>query len=85
MPAPIEIEPPRIGVDLDRDTVLGTSLKDFVGVDLIARAPQQLPAGHVAQNRRERIGDCPNDARRLLLEGQPETAVNARHHKIEPG
>ena len=46
-PTPVEIEPPGVAIDLDRDTVLGQAARTLA-VQVIARRAQQLPAGHVA-------------------------------------
>ena len=34
MPAPVKIEPPWVGIDLDRDAVLGTRRKHLLDVDV---------------------------------------------------
>ncbi len=36
VPAPIEIKPPRIGIDFDSDAVPGASLEDCFDIELIA-------------------------------------------------
>ena len=38
MPAPVKIEPPWVGIDLDRDAVLGTRRKHLLDVDVVAGA-----------------------------------------------
>ena len=83
MPAPIEIQPPWVRVDLNGNPVLGTSGEDRLDVHLIARPAQQLPSGHVAQNGGKRILHRANDALRLGLSVELEAAVDARHHEIE--
>src|SRR4051794_39380860 len=83
MPAPVEVQAPGIGVDLDRNAMLGARAQDFFDVDVIAWAPEQLPAGHVSQDRGARIGDGPHDAIGLLLSAELEPAVYARHNEVE--
>ena len=51
MPAPIQIEPPRIGVDLDGDAVLGTDGENFFHIDLVAGPAQELTPRHVAKDK----------------------------------
>ena len=41
MPTPVKIEPPWIGVDLDRNTVRGTGGKHLFNIDVVAWAAQQ--------------------------------------------
>ncbi len=40
MPAPVQIEPPRIGIDLDGDAMSGARGKDFLDIDLVAGTAQ---------------------------------------------
>ncbi|HKU52387.1 MAG TPA: hypothetical protein VJQ25_07970, partial [Nitrospira sp.] len=42
-PAPVQIEPPRDGIELDGDAVLGAGCKDLLHVHFVAGASQQLP------------------------------------------
>jgi len=42
VPAPVEVEPPRVGIDFDGDTVLGAGFQNFVDVHLISRAAGEL-------------------------------------------
>ena len=57
MPAPVEIEPPRMGIDFNRNAVLSAGSQNPVDVDLISRAALELSAGHVAENGRIGILD----------------------------
>jgi hypothetical protein len=85
MPSPIEIEAPRIGVDLDRHSVLCACLEDFSDLNLVAWASEQLPTGHVTQNRGAGIRNGAKDAVSLLLAAQLEPTVHARHDEVEGG
>src|SRR4051794_14205113 len=83
MPAPIQIEPPRIGIDLDGDAVARACLKDGFNIELISRPPQKLPAGHMSENRGVRVRHGSDDAPGLLLRIETEAAVNAGHDEVE--
>src|SRR3954454_24093639 len=61
MPAPIEIKPPRMGVDLHRNTVLGTGFQDPFHIDFVARTGEELPAGHVPENSSAGMSDGAQD------------------------
>ncbi|MGY3105314.1 hypothetical protein ACVWW7_001941 [Bradyrhizobium sp. LM6.9] len=50
MPAPIEIEPPWVGIDLDDDVMLGARAKHLLDIDFVAWPPLELPPGHVADD-----------------------------------
>src|SRR5262245_46275583 len=50
VPAPVEVEPPGMGIDLHRHAMRGTGLEDRFDIDVIARALQQPPARHMAEN-----------------------------------
>ena len=76
MPAPIEIQPPGVSVDLNGNPVLGTSGEDRLDVYFIPRPAQELPSSHVAENSGVRILHRSNDALRLGLAVQLEAAVN---------
>ena len=45
VPAPIQIEPPWMSVDLDNDVMLGAGTQHFVDVDFVAWPPLQLAPG----------------------------------------
>jgi hypothetical protein len=42
VPAPVEIKPPRLRIDLHGDAALGAGFQDFIDVDLISGAPCEL-------------------------------------------
>jgi hypothetical protein len=67
MPAPIEIKPLRVRIDLNGNPVLGTSGKDRLDVHLIAGPTQQLPPRHVAKDSGKRILHRADDALSLGL------------------
>src|SRR4051794_9725411 len=75
MPAPVEVESPRMCIDFDSDAVFRTRFEDFVDVEIITGPAQQLATGHVPDDCRLRISDRFNDTLRLLLLGQIEAAV----------
>src|ERR1051325_7300914 len=81
-PAPIEIEPPWVAVDFDRDPVLGAGSQHPLDIEIVTRAAQQLPAGHMADYGHERIGSRPDQALGLHLPIEPELAVDAADDEI---
>ena len=83
MPAPIEIKPPRVGVDLNGNPVLGTGREDRLDIHIIARPAQQLPSGHVAEDSGKRIPHRADDALRLGLAVELEAPMDACDHEIE--
>jgi hypothetical protein len=83
MPAPVEIELPRMGVDFNGNTVLSAGSQNLVDVDLISRAALELPPGHVAENSRIVILDRLEDTLGLFLFGHFEAAMNADDDKIK--
>src|SRR4051794_8181912 len=83
MPAPVKIEAPRIGVDLDGNAVLGACRKDLFNVHIVARPPKELAACHVAKNGDERMGHSAQNAFGLFLPFLSELAMDARHDEIE--
>jgi hypothetical protein len=83
VPAPIEIKPPGIGIDLNRDAVLGAGAKNALCIELVARSTQQLPPRHMSKNCRVGIGNCTKDALGLLHAVELEPAMDARHNKIK--
>ena len=82
-PAPVEIEPPRVAIDLDRDTVLGAGGQHALDIQVIARAAQQLPAGHVTNHGDEWVGSCAHEAFGLRLPIEAELPVDAADDEIE--
>jgi hypothetical protein len=59
VPAPIEIKPPWVSVDLDGDLVPGAGAQHLLDVDFVAGAPLELAAGHVTDDGGMRVGDGP--------------------------
>jgi hypothetical protein len=83
MPTPVQIQSPRIGINLNCNGVLGAGLKNLPNINIVPRPAEQLPTGHVSQYCRARVRNGPQDPIRLLLATQLESAVHARHDKIE--
>ena len=81
--AAVEVEPVRVGVDLDERAGLRRRLQHGFEVHGVTIALQQQPAGGVAQHRHERMADGSNDAIGHLLAAQAEVAMDARHHVIQ--
>ena len=73
-PAPVEIEPPGVAVDLDRDIMLGASGQHALDVQVVPRAAQQLATGHVTDHGNEWVGGCAHEAFGLRLAGRGGTA-----------
>lgn len=59
VPAPVKIEAPWIGVDLDPDAILRARLQYALDVHLVPWPTQQLPTRHVAQDGGVWICDSP--------------------------
>src|SRR3954451_15181313 len=78
VPPPVEVEPPRICVDLHRDAMLRACSKNLFDADVVARPPEQLAPRHVAEDRHEWVCDGAQDTLGLLLLVLPELAVHAR-------
>src|SRR5215207_664070 len=83
VPAPIEVEPPGIAVDLDRYPVLGACRQDPLYVELVSRPAQQLPPGQVPDHVDEGIGDGAQHPLGLRLPLHAELAVDAADDEIE--
>src|SRR5690348_16749294 len=62
VPAPVQVEPPWMRIDLDHDVVLCTGAKYLLDVDVVSWTALKLPAGHVTDDRGEGIGDRPQQA-----------------------
>jgi hypothetical protein len=45
VPPPIQVEPPRVGIDLNHDVMLGTGTQRLLDVDFVAWPPLQLAPG----------------------------------------
>src|SRR5436853_2487597 len=82
-PPPVEIEPPRVAIDLDRDTVLGAGDQHALNIQVIARAAQQLPASHVTNHGDEWVGGCAHEAFGLRLPIEAELPVDAADDEIK--
>ena len=82
-PPPIEIEPPGVAIDLDRDTVLGAGGQHALDIQVIPRAAQQLPAGHVTDHGDEWVGGCAHEAFGLRLPIEAELPVDAADDEIK--
>src|SRR4051812_34178157 len=85
VPPPVEIKPPRMGVDLDRDAMAGARFQHFLNIDVVPWPTEQLPPCHVAYDGCMWIGDRPNNALGLAFNIQSEAAVNTGNHEIETG
>src|SRR4051794_3672486 len=85
VPAPVQIEAPRIGVDLDRHTVLGASGENCLNIHLVTRSAQQLPTGQMSQDSGEGIFDRADDAPRLGHAIEFEAAVHTCNYEVEAG
>src|SRR5438270_12137679 len=82
-PPPVEIEPPRVAIDLDRDTVLGAGGQHALNIQVIARAAQQLAASHVTNHGDEWVGGCAHEAFGLHLPIEAELPVDAADYEIK--
>src|SRR5437762_323163 len=83
MPSPVEIEPPRIGVDLHGNAMLRAGRKYLLDIYLVARPPKKLTSRHMPEDRDKPILHRANDAIGLLLPVLPELAMDARHDEVE--
>ena len=83
MPAPIEIKPPRVGVNFNGNAMLGAGREHSLDVDFVPRPPQELPPGHMAQDGGVRIGDGAEDTLSLRLAIKLEASVDAGDDKVE--
>ena len=84
VPAPIQIEAPRIGVDFNRDPMFRACSKDLVNIELIPRPTQQLASHGMTKDRRVGIANCTQKALGLSSLAQTKPAVNAGYDKVEP-
>ena len=81
--APVEVEPVRIGVDLDGDAKLACAVDHRLQVGRVALAFQQDAPSRVAQNRAVGVLHRANQPLCLLLRRQVEEAVDRGHDEIE--
>jgi hypothetical protein len=84
VPAPIQVKPPGMRVDLHSHAMLDAGSQHLFDIDVISRPPQQLPPLDVAEDRGVRVGDGAEQAIRSSLAAQLEAAMNAPHDEIEP-
>src|SRR5689334_15474775 len=82
-PPPVEIEPPRVAIDLDRDAVLGAGGQHALYVQVIARPAEQLPACHVADHGDEWVRGRAHEAFGLRLPIEAELTVDAADDEIK--
>jgi hypothetical protein len=85
MPAPVQVEPPWMRIDLDHDVVLRTSTKYLLDIDFVSRSALKLASGHVTDDHREGISDGAQQALGLGLPIHFEPAMNAGDHEVESG
>ena len=83
VPAPIELEPVRVAVDLDGHAVLRASLEDGLDIDVITGAAQELPSRGVAEDCRVRVRYRSDDALCLLTPVETKPAVDAGDDKVK--
>jgi hypothetical protein len=83
VPAPIKIETPRIGIDLDCNAMSSAGREHTRDVDIVSGSPQQLPSRHMAEDGCAGIHHCANNALRLRPAVEAKAAVDARDDKIE--
>ena len=83
MPAPVEVEPPRICVDLNGDTMFRARFKNPFDIDVKARPAQELPPGHVPKDGGVGICDGADNALCLRLAIHLELPVNACDDEIK--
>ena len=83
VPAPIEIEPPGIGVNFNRNAILSAGREHTLNIEFVSRPPQELSAGHVAEYGGVRIGDRPNDALGLCIAVKFKASMDAGDDKVE--
>ena len=50
VPAPVKVKPPGIGVDFHGDAMRGAGFENPLDIDFVTRPPQQLAAGHMAED-----------------------------------
>src|SRR3954469_19787471 len=65
VPAPIQIEPPWMSVDLDNDVVFGAGTQHFLDIDFVAWPSLELAAGHVSDDGSMRMRDGPKQPQGL--------------------
>ena len=83
MPAPVELETPRIGVDFNSNPVFRTSFEHRFDVDFVTGPAKKLPPGEMTEVCRVRVCDRNDDALCLLITAKPEAAVHTGHDKVK--
>jgi hypothetical protein len=83
VPAPIQIKPPGIAVDLHRHAVFGAGGENPLDIETVARTTQELSSGQVADDADKRIRDGAQQALGLGLAVHPKLAVHAADDEIE--
>src|SRR5829696_2597277 len=83
VPAPVDVEPVRIGIDLDGDAMLGTGPENALDVNIVTRPTHEHAAGHVPKDGGVRLPNGAQDALGLCLLVETKAAVNARDDEVE--
>src|SRR5690348_8521003 len=83
MPPPIEIQTPRVGIDLNSHSILSTRGKDPLDIHFVSRSAQQLTTGHMSENGGVRVRHRAYDPIGLRFPILAELAMHARDDKIE--
>src|SRR5206468_493377 len=81
---PVEIEPMRVGIQLDGDALLGGLLDHSLDVESIRFARQEQTAGGMRENREKRLVERSKHALRHRWPVHPEARVNRSDHEIKP-
>jgi hypothetical protein len=50
VPAPVKVEAPGVRIDFHGDAICGACLENGFDINFVTRPPQQLAAGHMAEN-----------------------------------
>ena len=82
-PAPVHVETPGAGVELDDGAGLGGGIDHSGNVDIVSRALEQQTAGEMAEHGDVRILDGADDALCHLGLGQIEDVVNGGDDVVE--
>ena len=81
--APVEVEPVRVGVELDHLSVFRGRLQDFLHVERILLAGQQQAPGGMAEHRGTRMLQRPADALGHLGFRHSEVAMHRYNDEVE--
>jgi len=85
MPTPVQIQTPRIGIDLDCNAMLCACSENFFDVYVIARPTQELATRHMTEDRGTGISYRSKDPFGLFFPAKLKPAVDTGHDKIESG